>query len=183
MDNSPSAGPSGKIPPFRRGLQAVLDVMAAIGTIWIFALMLMIIADVTGRNLIQMPVTGVAEIASRSVVAIVFLMLPAAALRGNMIRADFLVNRLVRFAPGLIGVIDWLFCIIGALIFVLIAVSAWPDMLQSWNSGEFFGTQGVWTLPTFPFRMIIVVSGFATALALLVGQFFPLTHTEPRVEI
>lgn len=174
---------AGNLHPFRRRLQAVLDVMAAVGTLWIFALMLMIMTDVMGRNLLQMPVTGVAEIASRSVVAIVFLMLPAAALRGNMIRADFLVTRLVRFFPGFIRTLDWLFCLVGAAIFVLVALSAWPDTADAWHSREFFGVQGVWTLPTFPFRLIIVVSGFATALALLVAQILPVAYPEAPAEI
>ncbi|PTE23371.1 TRAP transporter small permease [Cereibacter changlensis JA139] len=182
---TPSHAPEGpgKVPPFRRGLQAVLDIMGAAGTVWIFGLMLMIMADVAGRNLLQMPVTGVAEIASRSVVAIVFLMLPAAALRGNMVRADFLVSRLNRVAPGVIRLLEWLFCLAGVAIFVLIAVSAWPDTAEAWRTREFFGVQGVWTLPVFPFRLIIVVSGFATALALAIAQLMPVAQTAAPLEI
>lgn len=183
MASLSSVEATGTVAPFRRRLQSVLDVMAAVGTVWIFALMLMIMADVLGRNLLRMPVTGVAEIASRSVGAIVFLMLPAAALRGNMIRADFLVSRLVRVAPGLIRGLDWVFCIVSVIIFVLIALSAWPDTAAAWHSREFFGVQGVWTLPAFPFRLIIVVSGFATALALLVAQLQPVEQPQPPVEI
>ncbi|WP_449041800.1 TRAP transporter small permease subunit [Paracoccus sp. (in: a-proteobacteria)] len=183
MATSSLVAATGTAPPFRRVLQAVLDLMAAVGTVWIFMLMLMIMADVLGRNLLHTPVTGVAEIASRSVVAIVFLMLPAAALRGNMIRADFLVCRLERLAPRLIRALDWLFCLAGAAIFVAVALSAWPDAAEAWHSREFFGVQGVWTLPAFPFRLIIVISGFATALALLVAQLQPVAHPEPPVEI
>ena len=180
---STSEKPDGDIPPFRRGLQSVLETMAAIGTAWIFALMLMIMADVVGRNLLQRPVTGVAEIASRSVVAIVFLMIPAAALRGNMIRADFLVSMLKRRSPGFVRVLDWLFCLIGMVIFVLIAISAWPDTADAWRTREFFGVQGVWTLPVFPFRLIIVISGIATALALIIAQIMPVDEPETPAEI
>lgn len=174
---------TGPVPPFRRGLQAVYDAMAAVGTVGILALMLMIMADVLGRNLLGRPVTGVAEIASRSVVAIVFLMLPAAALRGTMIRADFLIVRLERLSPGLVRAAEALFCLIGIATFVLVAVSAWPDTANAWRTHEFFGVQGVWTLPAFPFRMIIVVSGFATAFALGAALVLPARQADHRAEM
>ena len=83
-----------------RSLQGVLNAVAAVGTLWIVAIMLLIVADVVGRNFFAMPIIGVAEIAARSVVAIVFLMLPAAALNGTLIRADFLQRGLNRLAPA-----------------------------------------------------------------------------------
>ena len=36
--------------PLKRGFQGVLNAAAAIGTVWIFAIMLLIVADVVGRN-------------------------------------------------------------------------------------------------------------------------------------
>lgn len=171
------------VPPFRRGLQKLYDAMAAIGTIWIFGLMLLIMADVLGRNLFGYPVTGVAEIAARSVVAIVFLMLPASALRGNMIRADFLIGRIRRLSPGLVRALDAGFALIGVAIFLCIAWSAWPDTAEAWARGEFFGVQGVWTLPTLPFRLIIVISGIATGFGLLVALIQPATGPDEMVEI
>jgi TRAP-type C4-dicarboxylate transport system permease small subunit len=175
--------PPHQVPPFRRGLQLVYDAMAAIGTVWIFALMLLIMADVLGRNFLGHPVTGVAEIAARSVVAIVFLMLPASALRGNMIRADFLVSRIRQVSPGLVRLLDTLFALVGVAIFFAIAWSAWPDTAEAWHRGEFFGVQGVWTLPTLPFRLIIVISGIATGFGLLVALIQPATGPDEMVEI
>ena len=52
--------------------------MASIGTVWTFLLMLLIVADVIGRSFLSLPITGVAEVAGQSVVAIVFLQLGAA---------------------------------------------------------------------------------------------------------
>ena len=157
----------------RRLIELVFDTMAAIGIVWIGVIMLMIMADVMGRNLFSAPVTGVAEIAARSVVAIVFLMMPAAALRNKLIRADFLVRFIQRAAPGLMRLIDAVFALVGAWVFVLVSISAWPDTLSAWMTHEFFGVQGVWTLPSFPFRLIIVISGYATAIAILLAAFMP----------
>lgn len=93
VDERPSAvPPSGSLKAFQR----LTEILAAIGTIGIFALMALIVADVLGRNFFDSPITGVAEIAARSVVAIVFLQIAAAVLAGRMTRADFLVIFLER---------------------------------------------------------------------------------------
>ena len=151
--------------PFKRALQVVLNAVAAIGTIWIFAIMLLIVADVVGRNFLASPISGVSEIAARSVVAIVFLMLPAAALNGSLIRADFLLRGLRRYSYRTVHFLDALFALVGALLFALVAVAAWPNTQEAWASSEFFGVRGVWTLPTLPFHLLVVLGAGATSLA------------------
>ncbi len=152
-------------PAWRRWLQGLFNAVAAVGTIWIFAIMMMIVADVVGRNFLGSPITGVAEIAARSVVAIVFLMLPAAVLSGTLIRADFLLRLLQFRSPRAPHILDTVFAIVGAVLFALIAKAAWPDTLGAWRTSEFFGVRGVWTLPTLPFRLIVVFGAGASALA------------------
>ncbi|TDE37959.1 TRAP transporter small permease [Antarcticimicrobium sediminis] len=166
--------------PLKRGFQVMLNTVAAVGTLWIFAIMLLIVADVIGRNFLAMPIMGVAEIAGRSVVAIVFLMLPAAALNGSLIRADFLVRGLRRHAPWLVHLLDTLFALVGAVLFALVAIAAWPDTHEAWVSSEFFGVRGVWTLPTLPFHLLVVLGAGATSLAFLAValESVALTHSE-----
>ena len=154
---------------FRHVLQGILNLVAAVGTVWIFLLMLLIVADVLGRNFFQFPIIGVAEIAARSVVAIVFLLLPAAALNGSLIRADFLLMFMRRCSEKVVHLLDGLFTLIGALLFAAVAISAWPDTYGALQTSEFFGVRGVWTLPTFPFRLIVVMGAAATSFALLVS--------------
>ena len=156
---------------FRRAFRAVLNAFAAIGTLWIFAIMLLIVADVVGRNFFAMPITGVAEIAARSVVAIVFLMLPAAALNSTLIRADFLTRPLRRIGPVAVHLMDMIFSLVGSILFALIALAAWPDTLVAWKTSEFFGVRGVWTLPTLPFRLLIVVGASTSSVAFLFTAF------------
>ena len=152
-------------PSWRRWLQGIFNAVAAVGTIWIFAIMLLIVADVVGRNFLGAPITGVAEIAARSVVAIVFLMLPAAVLSGTLIRADFLLRLLEMHSERLPHILDAIFAIVGAILFALIALAAWPDTFDAWRTSEFFGVRGVWTLPTLPFRLIVVFGSAASAFA------------------
>jgi TRAP-type C4-dicarboxylate transport system permease small subunit len=142
--------------------------LAAIGTIWIFLLMFLILADVIGRNFLNSPITGVAEIAARSVVAIVFLQVSSAVLAGRMTRADFLADYIRVVAPNLMRAIDVLFALVGAAVFAAITYASWPEMTSAWRTNEYFGVQGIFTIPTLPFRAIIVVGSVAALLSYLI---------------
>ena len=157
------------LPALRRGLQLVLNALAAVGALWIFAIMMLIVADVVGRNVLAAPIIGVAEISARSVGAIVFLLLPPAALNGTLIRSDFLPRGIQRFSPQTVVLLDGLFALAGAIIFALVAKAAWPDTHDAWTSADFFGVRGVWTLPTFPFHLLVVLGAAATSLAFAVS--------------
>lgn len=151
-----------------RWFTAVANLLAAVGTVWILLMMLVIVADVLGRNFFNSPITGVAEVAGRSVVAIVFLQLAAAVLYGRMTRADFLVRYLRDTAPHLARSIEVLFALVGALVCLAILYAAWPDTANAWRTNEYFGVRGVFTIPTLPFRAIIIGGAAITALAYLV---------------
>ena len=60
-----------------------------------------------------------------------------------------------------------LFFLIGALVMFFIAQAAWPGMWNSINLREFFGVQGLFTVPTWPFRGLIVLGGVAGGIAYL----------------
>lgn len=152
----------------RRDLfHSLSNLMAAIGTTWIFALMLLIVADVIGRNFLNKPITGVAEFAARSVAAIVFLQLAAAIMAGKMTRSDFLLRLLLRWSPRAVSLLEVAFAIVGSFLFAALAYISWPELLQAWTINEFFGVQGVFTLPTWPFRALMVIGSAMASVAYL----------------
>lgn len=153
--------------PYGAVLGSVAAAMSAVGTAAIGALMLLIVADVIGRNFLDAPITGVSEIAARAVVAIVFLQVPAAILQLRLTRADFLVRRLKKSNPRAVAWLEALFCLAGAIVFTLVLWASWPKFLSAWQSSEFFGVQGVWTIPTWPFRGITILGCAVAALAAL----------------
>jgi TRAP-type C4-dicarboxylate transport system permease small subunit len=146
----------------------VSKLLSAIGTIWIFLLMFLIVADVMGRNFLNRPITGVAEIAAHSVVAIVFLQISLAVLSDKLTTADFLVRIIRARAPFVMEVIQILFLAFGALVFAGITYAAWPEMVNSWRTSEYFGVRGLFTIPTLPFRAIIVIGSVAAVIAYLI---------------
>ena len=150
-------------------LQSIFNVLAAAGTVWIFFLMLLVVADVMGRNFLDKPITGVAEFAARSVSAIVFLQLAAAIGAGKMTRSDFLQRVLLRWTPRGVAVMECLFALLGAVLFLALAWISWPELLSAWKGNEYFGVQGVYMIPTWPFRGLVVVGSVVAALAYLIG--------------
>ncbi|KMK66139.1 TRAP transporter small permease subunit [Puniceibacterium sp. IMCC21224] len=171
QDETATADPS-FVPRFSEApvgavLGGVAAVMSSIGTLCIGGLMALVVADVLGRNFFNAPITGVAEIAARTVVAIVFLQVAAAILQRRLTRADFLVRRLERASPRLVLLLEALFALCGAVVFALILWASWPKMMDAWTGAEFFGVQGVFTIPTFPFRAITVLGSAVAALSAL----------------
>jgi len=148
-------------------LQGPANVMAAVGTVWIFLMMMLVVADVMGRNFFDAPITGVAEFAARSVASIVFLQLASAVCSGRMTRSDFLLRILGRRSPGAARALEVFNVVLGALLFLVLAAIAWPELTEAMQASEYFGVQGVYTVPTWPFRALIVLGSVFAALAYL----------------
>ncbi len=148
-------------------LQGLANLMAAIGTVWIFAMMLLVVADVLGRNFFDAPITGVAEFAARSVASIVFLQLAAAICSGRMTRSDFLLQFIARRSTAAVKALDVFNVVVGALLFAALAVIAWPELVEAYQSQEYMGVQGVFTVVTWPFRALIVLGSAVAAVAYL----------------
>lgn len=157
-------------PASRGWIDRVAELLSALGSIWIVGLMLLIVADVIGRSFLDHPITGVAEVAARSVAAIVFLQLAAAILHGRLTRADFLLRLIAAHSRRAEILLDVLFALAAAAVFAGIVYAAWPSTVSAWATGEFFGVQGVFTIPLWPFRGILSGgAGLATLAALVVA--------------
>ncbi|MCW1931752.1 hypothetical protein [Pararhodobacter zhoushanensis] len=67
----------------RGPVSAITAVLNAVGTVWIVALMLLIVSDIAMRNIANAPIAGVPEMVSFSIVGIVFLQLSHALRAGG----------------------------------------------------------------------------------------------------
>jgi TRAP-type C4-dicarboxylate transport system permease small subunit len=148
----------------RNPIQKVANALAAVGTVWIFLIMLLIVADVLGRNFFNSPITGVSEFAARSVASIVFLQLGAAVGSGRMTRSDFVLQWLARRQPAWHTALEVANVVAGGLLFAALAWIAWPELTRAIDSSEFMGVQGVFTMVTWPFRALIVLGAAFAAL-------------------
>lgn len=140
-----------------RAAGAVTQGLNVAGTLLIVALAVLVNADVIGRNAFSAPVSGVPEMVSLSIVAIVFLQVAEAARRGRFIRADAIPTLLAARVPRLAAALEALWHAAAlALIWVLTAAS-WPLLVRAWERQTFVGAVGDFIAPTWPVRLIIVV--------------------------
>ncbi len=143
------------------------NLLASVGTLWIFLIMCLVVADVIGRDFLDAPITGVAEFSARSVASIVFLQLAAAVCSGRMTRSDFLLNIIGKRFPAGVTALEVLNALVGAALFTALAFIAWPELRNSMAANEFYGVQGVYSVPAWPFRGLIVAGSVAAALCYL----------------
>ncbi len=147
-----------------RLLDATTQALNVCGSLLIFALMLLIGADVLGRNLFGTPISGVPELVTLSIVAIVFLQIPQALRAGRMTRAEAVIRPLSERAPGLARLVETVFDLAAIAVVGAIVISTWPIFVRAVERGEFVGAVGDFTAPVWPVKAMILIG--ATTLAL-----------------
>ena len=155
----------------------------SIGTAWIFLIMLLINADVLLRFLFKKPIDGVTEIVSISIVGIVFLQLGDAIRAGRLTRSDGFFNKIVETRPKVGAVMDIFFNVCGVVFFSVILVGAIPFFIDSWVGGYFIGTEGIFTFPKWPVRLILVISCFTIILVFLTKIYSQITGLSKPIAV
>jgi TRAP-type mannitol/chloroaromatic compound transport system permease small subunit len=150
------------------GFEGLLSALNSVGTLWIFALMLAVNADVAGRTLFNSPVPGVPEFGRLSIVGIIFLQLAHTLRSGRMTRADGLLRMAQRRWPRFIAGAETVFSLAGAALFAVLVYGSYRPLLRSWASGEYAGVEGYVTFPIWPVRLVIVVGCALAALQFLI---------------
>jgi TRAP-type mannitol/chloroaromatic compound transport system permease small subunit len=140
-----------------------------IGTLLVIFLMVSINADVLGRLIFNAPISGVTELASMSIVAVVFLQVAHCLATNQVVRSETLLVKLQHHSPRL-GVYMDAFCyLLGAVLMSLIAYSVLPLTLQAYQSGEYAGVEGLFTIPTWPVGVIVTIGAAMTAFEFILG--------------
>ncbi len=150
----------------------------AVGTVWIFLLMVLINADIFGREALDAPIRGVTELVSLSIVGIVFLQLAHTLWAGRLTRSDALLNHLLRTRPWLGHGLSALYNLIGAVLFAIIFHASVPYFQTAWEIDEYVGAAGDFTAPVWPIKLIILIGCAATAI-----QFLLLAWKEFRMAL
>ena len=146
---------------------SITSLLSAIGTGWILVLMLLICADVLGRDLFRQPIPGVPEMVAFSIVGIVFLQLAQTLRTGGMTRSDVLLGGMMKRRPRLGHSLECLFSLVGFALFATITRTTWPLMVRAFDEGDFYGNIGVIQLPIWALKLIIIVGSVAIAIQFL----------------
>jgi C4-dicarboxylate transporter DctM subunit len=145
--------------------------MNSVGTLWIFALMFLICADVAGRYLLNAPIKGAAEMVGYSIVAAVFLQMASTLRAGRFTRVEMLIEPLEAQRPAAGHAFNAVYHLVGAAVFAVITWGTWPKLADAWTNDEITGTPGVFVFLIWPFLAVVVLGAAVTAVQFLI-QFF-----------
>ena len=137
------------------------------GTVWIFALMLLINLDIMLRWLFKAPIDGVPEMVELSIACIVFLQLGDAVRAGRLTRSDELYNKLKESRPRVGYAMAIFFDLAGAAFFLAILFGAVPMLIEAWEHDHYAGNEGIFTAPIWPIRLILCISCITVVLVFL----------------
>lgn len=138
-----------------------------VGTLLIAGLVGLICVDVVGREAFGAPLKGVPEMVSLSIVAIVFLQVPQALRAGRLTRSDGVIQVLHSRQPRLAACLETAFEILGFTVAATIIYAHWPILIKAIERGDFVGSTGNLTIPTWPVKAMILVGSVLLALQFL----------------
>lgn len=111
----------------------------------LFLMMLLTVADVFLRSVLNKPIIGTTEITEQMMVAIVFLGLGWCALQGKQIKVDLFATR---YPPGMLKVVDIIVYCVGLL---LVAVICWRTFRSTLTVYDLGITCAYIGIPKYPF--------------------------------
>ncbi len=142
-----------------------------IGTLLIVTIMVLVNADVIGRGAFGLPISGVPELVSMSIVAIVFLQVAQAFRMGRLTRSDAMLGMVERRSPRLRAAVEFVFSAGAIFIMAQLLTASWPLFMKSWVRNTFEGTIGDFTAPIWPVKLIIIIGCVALIMQLLFAAF------------
>lgn len=150
-----------------RAFSAWVSALNSAGGALIFALVVMINLDVFARFLFNAPIDGVTELVELSIVAIVFLQLGDAVRSGRLTRSDSLYNKLRSKSPRIGHLFGAFFDLAGAAFFITIIAGSIPRFIDAWERGYYAGNKGIFIVPVWPVRLILVVGAITVVFVFL----------------
>lgn len=165
-----------------RALGVLIVTSNNLGSLVIVAMTLAVVADVTGRYLLNSPINGTAEMVTMAVVVVLYLQLAYTLRSGRMTRSDAFFDRLVERHPAIGYAVGVLFAVAGLCLMVAIMMGAWPKWRTAWREDYYVGVIDVFTFPEWPLLLIIFIGCGLTALQfalLAVNSAISLCGTTP----
>jgi TRAP-type C4-dicarboxylate transport system permease small subunit len=144
-----------------------VDGIAALGTLLIAGLMLIICADIVARNVFGGSLPLVSELGALLVVMIVSLQLAATVRADRLARTMAFLAPLEETRPRAAALLRAAYDLTGAAVVGGMAWATVTVLTKDWASGEFIGTPGLGTMPTWPFRALILLGLAVAALEFL----------------
>lgn len=128
-----------------------------LGALLVLLIVVVINTDVFMRTIFIAPIRGVVEIVEISIVAIVFLQLPDLVRIGRLTRSDAFLEGMTSYRPAVGHTLRRAFDLLSAGFMGLVIYAIAPTVIEDYEEGAYVGTEGVFTAPEWPLKLIIVV--------------------------
>ena len=139
----------------------------ALGTLVVLALVAILNVDVVARGVFSSPIPGTYEIVQFSVVLIVFLQLADVVRVDRLTRSDGFLNVMQGRKPGIAANMRRIINALSAIFMGLIAYITFPEFLHMWDTNDYFGVPGLFTLPWWPVKLVITIGTTLSCLIFL----------------
>jgi TRAP-type mannitol/chloroaromatic compound transport system permease small subunit len=149
-------------------LNSSVVVLNAIGSLWVLLLVILICSDALGRSFFNRPIDGVVELVAVTMAVIVFCQLADTVRLGKLTRSDAFLSKLQGSNNMAARLLVMSFDVLGIAVMVCIIVGTTPILIESIQRGYYIGEQGVFTLPDWPIKAIIVLGSVACLLCFIV---------------
>lgn len=157
---------------FSRYVKWLTMVLNTVGSLLIAMLVILVNTDVIGRSVFNAPLSGVPEIVSLTIVAIVFLQVAYTVQQGQLTRSDALLMTLGKRFPTLKLMIEALFNMTATVLVAFLLSASYPFFLKAWGKNTFVGSIGDFTAPIWPIKFIILVGCAALFCQFLMRSVF-----------
>lgn len=152
-----------------RAIDAAVTGLNALGSLWVFVMMAMIVSDVAARFILNQPIRGVPLLIELSIVAIVFLQLASVLRAGRVTRSDMMIGKLLSIKPAMGSVVNASYYLAGAFLMALIFIYNWPLFMADWSRNTYVGVEGYFSLPVWPLKLLILVGSAICGIQFLRG--------------
>jgi len=159
----------------------LINMMNAIGTLGIFVLMILICVDVSMRAIFSSPLVGIPEIVKLGIVSIVFLQAAHTLAVGRFTSSDMFINWLEKQSRFAAKCLRSFFMLCGALLFSFVALGALDQFSYAYETLDFIGSQGIFTIPVWPMHAVILFGTIALSIQFCISAaaaWFPSVGTE-----
>ena len=143
-------------------------VLNAFGSLWVLVIVVLICSDSFGRSLFNHPIDGVNELVAVSMAFIVFCQLPDTVRLNKLTRSDTYLPRLQASRALLARIAVSGIDILGMAVMLAIIIGTTPLLIDSIQRGYYIGEQGIFTIPEWPIKGMVVLGSTATMLSFLI---------------
>lgn len=133
------------------------DGLAAVSTLLIVVLMLIIAADAVVRNVAGASLPLVSELGAAMLVAIVYLALATTIRANRLARTDMVLGALAISHPRAAALLSAIYDLIGAVMLAVVGWAGFLTLAKDFSGGKYIGIQGVLTFPIWPFGLAFVI--------------------------